>query len=352
MKNAFGNARALVPSSLGGRVRTEVGRRAPAAALRVVLVDDDPLALAITRRLLTRSGYEVVPCDHARTALREMIEEPPFALIADLHMPDLNGAELLQLARSMFPGTRRILYTAESEVRELSRAVAPRVADAIVAKSDVSERLPQALSDLRAEQAYAAAPEEARSVALSIARALGSGSVEPLDHALRVARWARHLGGMAGLDEPALNDLELGALLHDVGMICVPEASLRFPGPLGEHDWRLIRRHPLVGANILKGCPGLEGAIPVLLYHHERYDGRGYPHGLSGTDIPLSARLFSVIDTYDALTHARPYAPRASDAEAREEIARQRGMQFDPMVAELFLSCDPDAWKNAARFSL
>lgn len=330
---------------------TEAGGRA-SAPLRVVLVDDDPLGLAITRRLLTRSGYAVVPCDHPRTALREMLEDPPFALIADLHMPDLSGGELLQLARSMFPQTRRILYTGESEVRELSRAVAPRVADAIVAKSDASERLPQALAELRVDGTCAAAPEEARSVALAMARALGSGSVETLEHALRVARCARRLGAIAGLDEQALNDLELGALLHDVGMICVPEASLRFPGPLGEHDWQLIRKHPQVGAGMLKGCAGLEGAIPVLLYHHERYDGGGYPHGLSGTDIPLCARLFSVIDTYDALTHPRPYAPCASDAEARDEIARVRGTQLDPMVAELFLSCDPDAWKNAARFPL
>src|SRR6476659_7541239 len=111
-------------------------------APRVVVVDDDPLVLAVTRRLLQRAGYEVIPCDHPRTALREVVHSQPFALVADLHMPDLSGADLLRVVRSVSPGTRRVLYTGEALVSELARALAPMVADAIVAKTDGPELLP------------------------------------------------------------------------------------------------------------------------------------------------------------------------------------------------------------------
>lgn len=315
-------------------------------APRVVVVDDDPLVLAVTRRLLQRSGYDVVPCDHPRTALREVVQSQPFALVADLHMPDLSGAELLRLVRNVSPQTRCVLYTGEAQVTELARAMTPMVADAIVAKADGAEFLPAALDGLRTVQEANGQPKNARSLALGMARALASNSVETLDHALRVARWARRLGTVMGLDNRALMDLELGALLHDVGMICVPEAVLRQPGPLGEHEWAQIRKHPQMGADMLRECEPLASALPVVLHHHERYDGRGYPARLGGEDIPLAARLFAVVDAYEALTHTRPHAAATSDAEAREEIGRHNGTHFDPLAVEAFMSIDAEEWKR------
>jgi response regulator RpfG family c-di-GMP phosphodiesterase len=314
-------------------------------APRVVVVDDDPLVLAVTRRLLQRRGYDVVPCDHPRTALREVVQLQPFALVADLHMPDLSGAELLRLVRNVSPQTRCVLYTGEAQVSELARAMTPMVADAIVAKADGAEFLPAALDNLRNGEA-GPGPGHARSLALGMARALASNSVETLDHALRVARWSRRLGAVQGLDARALLDLELGALLHDIGMICVPEAVLRQPGPLGEHEWTQIKRHPQMGADMLRECEPLLAALPVVLHHHERFDGKGYPARLKGDEIPLAARLFAVVDAYEALTHTRPFAAAKSDAEAREEISRHRGTHFDASVVEAFLSIEPEEWKR------
>ena len=315
-------------------------------APRVVVVDDDPLVLAVTRRLLQRAGYDVVPCDHPRTALREVVQQQPFALVADLHMPDLSGAELLRLVRNVSPATRCVLYTGEAQVSELARAMTPMVADAIVAKADGAEFLPAALDGLRTKQEAEAGQGQARSLALGMARALASNSVETLDHALRVARWSRRLGAVMGLDAVELMELELGALLHDVGMICVPEAVLRQTGPLGEHEWTQIRKHPKMGAEMLRECEPLAGALPVVLHHHERYDGRGYPTGLVGTEIPVGARLFAVVDAYEALTHTRPHAPACTDAQARGEIAHHRGTHFDPESVDAFMSIDPAEWKR------
>ncbi len=323
-----------------------VGSEGVEAAPRVVVVDDDPLVLAITRRLLQRSGYDVFPCDNPRTALREVVQSQPFALVADLHMPDLSGAELLRLVRSVSPNTRRILYTGEAQVSELARALTPMVADAIVAKADGPEFLPAALDGLRTAPTEKTGPMQARSLALGMARALASSSVETFDHCLRVARWSRRLGVLMGFGQNALLDLEVGALLHDVGMICAPEAVLRFAGPLGEHEWAQVHMHPRMGADMLRECEPVLGALPIVMHHHERFDGHGYPDKLVGDEIPLGARIFAVVDTYEALTHTRPHVAARSDGEARAEILRVRGSQFDPRVVDAFVSIDPEEWKR------
>lgn len=325
-------------SNAGG----ESGERAP----RVVVVDDDPLVLAVTRRLLTRSGYHVIPCDHPRTALREVIQGEPFAVVADLHMPDLDGAELLRLVTSFAPNTRRILYTGESHLSEIARAVSPLVVDAIVTKADGNPHLPLALSGLRAAQHGRQGATEARSLAISLVSALTSNHVETLDHALRLARGALKLGALAGLDGAQLRDFEVGALLHDVGMFCLPEALLRNPGSYGENERKLLEQHPELGAELLRSSELLSCALPVVMHHHERYDGSGYPHKLEGESIPFVARLFAVVDTYEAMTHERPHRAARTEEEARAEIARAKSSQLDPIAVELFLGVHPQEWKR------
>jgi HD-GYP domain-containing protein (c-di-GMP phosphodiesterase class II) len=249
------------------------------------------------------------------------------------------------------------LYTGEAQLSEVAHAISPLVADAIVTKADGNQQLPLALSGLRAEYARKDAMAEARKLALSLVSALsahdGAGSarihipaLETLDHVLRVARAAHRLGQLAGLSALSVRELELGALLHDVGMSCMPEALLRYLGPYEAHHWQVVRRHPQLGAELLRDSQLLVCALPVVLHHHEAFDGSGYPHGLAGENIPLAARLFAVLDTWEALTHPRLHAPRRTLGEARAELLRSAGGRLDPYAVKLFLGVDPDEWKR------
>jgi HD-GYP domain-containing protein (c-di-GMP phosphodiesterase class II) len=155
-------------------------------------------------------------------------------------------------------------------------------------------------------------------------------------HCERVAKLTAHLARQMELPEAALIDMERGALLHDVGKIGVPDAVLKKPKDLNEMEWEAMRKHPLL-AGVMVGKVGfLEGALPILLYHHERYDGAGYPFGLAGDKIPVDARIFSVVDSYDAMTSDRPYRQAMSHEDAMVEIAANSGTQFDPVVVVAF----------------
>ena len=132
-----------------------------------------------------------------------------------------------------------------------------------------------------------------------------------------------------------------GFLLHDIGKLSVPDAILRAPGRLTEEQWSLMRRHPEEGVRMLAHVPFLDRALDVVLYHHERWDGGGYPEGLKGKEIPLWARIFSVVDSLDAMTADRPYRPGRSYSDALEEIKRSAGTQFDPKVVAALERIDP-----------
>jgi ribonuclease P protein subunit RPR2 len=139
--------------------------------------------------------------------------------------------------------------------------------------------------------------------------------------------------------DPALAEdpqTEFGFLLHDVGKVAIPDGILHKPEPLGEEESRLMRRHPVIGAEIVGGVPFLEDAAQIVRTHHERFDGSGYPDGLAGEQIPLAARIFALADTLDAITTDRPYRPAASMSEARTTIAAGAGTQFDPAVVAAF----------------
>ena len=156
-------------------------------------------------------------------------------------------------------------------------------------------------------------------------------------HSRRVAAYSLILAERMGLhDESFLRALEAGALLHDVGKIGVPDAILLKTGALNDEEWKAMEGHPQAGATLAHGADALEEAAPIIAAHHERYDGRGYPAGLTGTAIPLGARIVAIADVYDALTTARPYKHAFSHAEAEANLCEQSGKALDPAVVSAF----------------
>jgi HD-GYP domain-containing protein (c-di-GMP phosphodiesterase class II) len=156
-------------------------------------------------------------------------------------------------------------------------------------------------------------------------------------HAARVGALAEMLARRLGWNDDRLDDVRLGAALHDVGKIAIPPELLRKPGALDDEEIAQIRAHPVEGAWLIAGVRSLGRALPFVLFHHERWDGTGYPTRRAGTEIPLEGRVLAVADAFDAMTSARPYRGALTLDEALEEVERCAGSQFDPEVAEAFL---------------
>jgi HD-GYP domain-containing protein (c-di-GMP phosphodiesterase class II) len=167
-------------------------------------------------------------------------------------------------------------------------------------------------------------------------------------HAERVAGYGLEIARACGLDTSDGPDLEFGFLLHDIGKIAISDAILHKPGELTDEERGAMRRHPVIGEEIVRGIDFLGGAREVVRSHHERWDGTGYPDRLAAEQIPFSARVFAVADTFDALTSDRPYRRAASFREARRVIAEASGTQFDPQIADAFDDI-PDARFDAIR---
>jgi HD-GYP domain-containing protein (c-di-GMP phosphodiesterase class II) len=149
-----------------------------------------------------------------------------------------------------------------------------------------------------------------------------------------VSRLTCLLGEEIGLTGQQLKALERGALLHDIGKIGIKDEILHQPGKLHDEEWQVMRIHPDIGARIVEGIPFLQDTLPVIRYHHERWDGSGYPVGLKNYEIPIQARIFAIADVFDALTSKRTYRKKASAEEAIEYMKEQAGILFDPMIVE------------------
>jgi putative nucleotidyltransferase with HDIG domain len=181
----------------------------------------------------------------------------------------------------------------------------------------------------RLEQSY-------MQVVLALARAMDARDTYTGDHSGRLAEWAEAVARVLGCHDEAIQDIRWGALLHDIGKIGVPDGILRKPGKLTEEEWQAMRRHPAIGEEILIPLERMRGVARIVRHHHERWDGAGYPDGLRGEDIPLGARILTVIDSYSAIIDERPYKKARSPDEAVAELRKCAGAQFDPTVVEAF----------------
>jgi response regulator RpfG family c-di-GMP phosphodiesterase len=186
----------------------------------------------------------------------------------------------------------------------------------------------------------------------ALIQALEIRDAENHGHSERVVTFSLRLAHEVGLDKDQRRDLELGAMLHDIGKIGVPDSILRKPGKLNEREWEKMKLHPAQGNRILRDIPFLEGAAAVVLEHHERWDGTGYPNNLRGDDIDIKARIFAVADAFDAMTSDRVYSRGKSFSEAFAELKKCAGTQFDPEIVEAFNAVPATDWEVLHRRSL
>ncbi len=181
----------------------------------------------------------------------------------------------------------------------------------------------------------------------ALTSALDLGEKDSLDHLRRVTEYTTALSKKLGVKDEELETLRQGALLHDVGKLGISGEVLNKRSALSEEEWKQIRTHPKLGFKLLKSLKQLHKAVAaIVLHHHERFDGSGYPDGLIDREIPWGARIFAVVDALDAITSDLPYRPARSYAEARAEIQRHRGRQFDPKVVDAFMEIPDQIWQE------
>lgn len=333
---------------------------------RILVVDDDPANTTLLARLLGARGYGDVLVTNESTAAAELCRRmQPDLVLLDLHMPEVGGLELLRRLPAETRGVPLpILVLTADTTREARRAALGAGARDFVTKpfdpDEVGLRVGNLLqtrglaATLRRhrdelEQRVARRTEELELARLETLERLAVAAEfrddDTGEHTRRVARTACLLARALRVPEADVERLGLAAPLHDVGKIAVPDAVLLKPGSLTRAEHQLVQSHVLVGEQILGGSssPVLQTAAEIALHHHERWDGRGYPAGLAGNEVPLPARLVAVADVFDALTHRRPYKDAWPVADAVAEILDQAAGHFDPDVVAAFAALDHDA---------
>jgi putative two-component system response regulator len=304
----------------------------------IVVAEDDVATRALLRVVLERAGYEVRQVDNGADALAEIMREPPDVALLDIGMPELDGLEVTRRLRSE-PETALlpiILVTARGRLEDKVAGLDAGASDFITKPFEPAELLARVRSNQRLSNALTRL-ENTRDVLIALASAIDAKDPVTEHHCDRVAELAIGLAGAAGLSDEAVEAIGYGAVLHDVGKIGIAEAVLLKPGELTDAERAEMQRHPVIGAQILS--PLRLGSMigPIVRGHHEWWDGNGYPDNLRGEAIPVGARIVSVVDAYDAMTHARPYRTALSIEQARAELLRSRGTQFDPDMVDLLL---------------
>ncbi|MFN7018107.1 MAG: HD domain-containing phosphohydrolase [Fimbriimonadales bacterium] len=312
----------------------------------ILVVDDEVSVLQFLRALLHEAGYQQVMCAQSvQEATQRLHTVQPDLLLLDWHLSDADSAEVIRAVRVLYPEEiiPVIVLTGDHSPLVKHRALLAGASDFLNKPFDISEVLLRIQNQLEIRHLHKQRARELDLARLEILERLARAAEYRDDatgqHIVRVGRLSEQIGRVLGLDEQTLFQLRHAAPLHDVGKIGVPDAILRKPRPLTRKEWRIMQQHTLIGANILQGCayPTLEMARTIALTHHERWDGRGYPQGLQGEQIPLWGRIVAVADAYDAMTNDRPYRPALSHEQAIEILRTERERQFDPMIVDAFL---------------
>ena len=305
----------------------------------ILVADDEPAARRALRRILESAGYLVMEASDGEEVRSLIAQEAPDLVILDITMPGADGIALCREIKSN-PGTSLtpVIHVTGSTSRAERLAVLEAGSDDFIAKPfDVDELLARVRSLLRTRR-LTVQLVSAEAVMVALARTVEARDFYTERHLLRVARRAIGVGEALALSPEALETVRLGGLLHDLGKIAVPDRVLLKRGPLTRREFDLVRAHPAVGAEIVRPLASFSAPEPVILHHHERFDGTGYPHGLQAQAIPLGARVVAVADSFDAMTTDRPYRRGMPVGTALQHLRDGRGSQWDPDVVDAFLT--------------
>jgi putative two-component system response regulator len=328
---------------------------------RILIVDDEPANVLLLHRILDQAGYRSL---HPTTDPRQVLElyerADPDLILLDLHMPHLDGLAVMAQLRQVVPDRAYLpilVLTADMSSQAKQQALAGGAKDFLLKPFDPTEVLLRIANLLQTRRLHSQLQRQNHSLEQRVGERtaqLEAARNEILErlalaaeyrddgthqHTLRVGALSALLAADLGLPDEQVDRLRLAAPLHDIGKIAVSDLVLLKPARLTPEEFEHVKTHTIIGGRILSdsALPVLQMACEIALTHHERWDGSGYPHGLAAEHIPLTGRIVTVVDVFDALVHERPYKPAWPVDRALAEITDQRGRQFDPDVADAFL---------------
>jgi putative two-component system response regulator len=348
------------------------GRYSPPAArgdlftARILMVDDEEVNLRMLRRMLERAGYtRIIDTTEPEKAVDLFLAFKPDLILLDLHMAPLDGFSVLARLEPLIPGDDYIpilMLTGDSSPPSKQRALSLGAKDFVTKPFDIDEVLLRInnlliprfmhlalashnqLLERQVRERTRALEQSRLEVLERLARAAEFRDYDTGQHTRRVGRIAASLAAGLGVEPVEVEMINRAAQLHDVGKIGVPDQILLKPGKLTREEFQTMQRHSRIGAEILAGGRSslIQTAAEIAHHHHERWDGSGYPAGLTGDEIPLGARVVALADVFDALAHNRPYRNAWPLEDVLAEIHRQAGRHFDPRVVEVFRGLEPE----------
>lgn len=317
----------------------------------IIVVDDDVANLKMAGTILSRHHMRVTTLRSGRALLEYVRDNKPDLILLDVRMPEMDGFETMRrLKQQMTPGREiPVIFltadeNAESETKGLELGAMDFIKKPFVPEV-LSIRVRHIIELVRLQRNLADEVEiktqENENLSLRVVQTLAD-AIDAKDtytngHSGRVAKYAREIGARFGYSQKQQDAIYMMGLLHDVGKIGVPDAVINKPDRLTDEEYALIKTHPAKGERILKNIKERPELAVGARWHHERYDGKGYPDGLSGSAIPEEARIIAVADAYDAMTSRRSYRDILPQETVRAEIAKGKGTQFDPQFADIML---------------
>jgi putative two-component system response regulator len=290
----------------------------------ILVADDQAANLELLEELLSANGLRVVTAEDGRAALRQLTQGPVELVLLDVMMPNLNGFKVCEKIKGN-PETYLIpviLVTALSDRQDRIEGIKAGADDFLSRPIDRSELLARVKSLLKLKWRTDEL-EQAESVLFSLARSIEGKDPYTHGHWERLSEYSSSLGEHLGLQGDQITALRRAGVVHDIGKIAIPDAILLKPASLSQEEWKLVRQHPVVGERICVPLKSFRSVLPIIRHHHEKVDGSGYPDGLRGEAIPLTARVLQIVDVYDALTTARPYKRAFSITDALQTMKQE-----------------------------